>query len=154
MLIDLFHGCSLVVCSQFVLDLFPVGWGEPRVTKIWMQPSYMLTPIGSRGSLVRVHPTMVLTTNPAQTERLLRTNNSLFSPVRSGLRVLQALEADLHRLELRPLELLLLDVEVLDVVRLVENLCEVNRPVPDLRLELFVFGPFPLRAWRSRLAVL
>jgi hypothetical protein len=30
-----------------------------------------LTPIGSRGSLVRIHPTMDLTTNPARTERLL-----------------------------------------------------------------------------------
>jgi len=28
MLIDLFHGCYSVVCSQFVLDLFPVSWGE------------------------------------------------------------------------------------------------------------------------------
>jgi hypothetical protein len=43
MLFDLFHGCSSVVCSQFVLDLFPAfGMNPCYETKLWAR--YSTTP--------------------------------------------------------------------------------------------------------------
>src|SRR5207245_67622 len=39
-LIDLFHACSSIVCSQFVLDLFPGCWGEPLRWHNFFGPSF------------------------------------------------------------------------------------------------------------------
>jgi hypothetical protein len=48
MLIDLFHGCSSIVCPQFVFDLFPFGEVPPfkLAQEVWAHdPGYFWTPI-------------------------------------------------------------------------------------------------------------